>query len=69
MGIPCSLYIDDRHNGQLQTPPKQVAYASYTSLDEHNLATAKSAILIPCRLLFDQIGIFSGVAKILPDAV
>ena len=25
IGIPCSLYIDDRHNGQLQIPPNQGA--------------------------------------------
>ena len=45
MGIPCSLYIDDRHNGQLQISPKQGAYASFRSLDEHNLAASKSASL------------------------
>ena len=42
--IPCSLYIDDRHNGQLQIPPNQGAYANLPNFDEHNLAAAKSAI-------------------------
>ena len=46
MGIPCSLYIDDRHNGQLQISAKRGAYASFRSLDEHNLAAAKSAIFL-----------------------
>jgi len=46
MGIPCSLYIDDRHDGQLQIPPNQGAYANLANLDEHNLAAAKSAIFL-----------------------
>ena len=44
IGISCSLYIDDRHNGQLQIPPNQWAYANLANLDEHNLTAAKSAI-------------------------
>jgi hypothetical protein len=28
IGIPCSLYIDDRHNGPLQTPLAAGEYAS-----------------------------------------
>ena len=62
VGIPCSLYIDDRHNGQLQIPPKQGAYASYTSLDEHNLATAKSAIFLVAYFLI-KLGYFLGLQK------
>ena len=51
MGIPCSLYIDDRHNGQLQNPPNQGAYANIANLDEHNLAAAKSAIFLVAYFL------------------
>ena len=36
MGIPCPLYIDDRHNGQLQISPNQGVYANFANLDEHN---------------------------------
>ena len=36
MGIPCSLYIHDQHNGQLQISPNQGAYANLANLDEHN---------------------------------
>ena len=47
IGIPCSLYIDDWHNGQLQIPPNQGAYGNLPNFDEHNLAAAKSAIPSP----------------------
>ena len=62
MGISCSLYIDDRHNGQLQMSPKQGAYASFRSLDEHNLAAAKSAIFFVAYFLI-KLGHFLGLAK------
>ena len=51
MGIPFSLYIDDRHKGQLQIPPRQGAYADFVSSDEHNLAAAKSAIFLVAYFL------------------
>ena len=60
MGIPCSLYIDDRHNGQLQISPKRGAYASFRSLDEHNLAAAKSAIFLVAYFLI-KLGYFLGL--------
>ena len=63
MGIPCSLYIDDRHNGQLQISPKQGAYASFRSLDEHNLAAAKSAIFL-VAYFFIKLGYFFGPSKV-----
>ena len=43
IGIPSSLYIDDRHNGQLQILPNQGAYANLANLPEHDLTAAKSA--------------------------
>ena len=49
--IPCSLYIDDRHNGQLQIPLNQAAYANLANLDEHNLTAAKSAIFLVAYFL------------------
>lgn len=46
VGIPCSLYIDDCHNGQLQISPRRGAYAAFVNPDEHNLAAAKSAVFL-----------------------
>lgn len=62
MGIPCLLYIDDHPNGQLQISPKQGAYASFRSLDEHNLAAAKSAIFLVAYFLI-KLGYFLGLPK------
>ena len=38
IGILCSLYIDDRHNGQLQTSLAAGEYASLQTQDERRLA-------------------------------
>ena len=62
MGIPCSLYIVDRHNGQLQISPKRGAFASFRNLDEHNLAAAKSAIFLVAYFLV-KLGYFLGLSK------
>ena len=62
MGIPCSLYIDDRHNGQLQISPKRGAFASFRNLDEHNLAATKSAIFLVAYFLI-KLGYFLGLPK------
>ena len=59
MGIPCSLYIDDEHNGQLHIPPNQGAFLN---LDGHNLAAAKSAIFSVAYFLI-KLGYFLGLAK------
>ena len=50
IGIPCSLYIDDRHIGQLQVSLDQVPYRSLKTVEERNLVAARSAIF-PCCLL------------------
>jgi len=55
MGIPCSLYINDRHKGQLQIPPSQGAYADFISSNEHNLAAAKSAIFLVAYFLIKTV--------------
>ena len=60
IGIPCSLYID-QHNGQLQMPPNQGAYANLANL-EHNLAAAKSAIFLVAYFLI-KLGYFLGLFK------
>lgn len=44
--IPCSLYIDDRHVGQLQVPLSQGTYAVLGNDDLSNFAAAQSAIFI-----------------------
>lgn len=59
IGIPCSLYIDDRHNGQLQVQLKQGAYAKFATEDRRNLAAANSAIFLvalfpwSCKIYFN----------------
>ena len=58
IGIPCSLYIDDRHNGQLQIPLKQGAYANLANLDEHNL----TAIFLVAYFLI-RLGCFLRLSK------
>ena len=62
IGIPCSLYIDDRHNGQLQVSLDQGPYRSLKTVEEHNLTAAKSAIfLVACYLI--ALGYFLGLSK------
>ena len=65
--IPCSLYIDDRHNGQLQISPRRGAYAAFVNSDEHNLAATKSASLFG-SLLLDQTWVLPGFVEIDFDA-
>ena len=60
--IPCSLYIDDRHNGQLQVSLDQGPYRSLKTVDERNLAAAKSAIFLAAYYLID-LGYFLGLSK------
>ena len=46
IGIPCSLYIDNRHNGQLQVSLDQGPYRSLKTVEERNLTAAKSAVFL-----------------------
>jgi len=62
IGIPCSIYIDDRHNGQLQVARTHGAFASLTSVDEYNQASAKSALFIVAYTLI-ELGYFLGLSK------
>ena len=62
IGIHCSLYIDDRHNGQLQVSLDQGPYRSLKTLDKRNLAAAKSSIVLVAYYLID-LGYFLGLSK------
>lgn len=58
--IPCSLYIDDRHTGEIQLSIKAPAYAPLSSQWEKSLARASSAIFIVCHTLI-SLGYFLGL--------
>ena len=62
IGIPCSLYIDNRHNGQLQVSLDQGPYRSLETVEERNLAAAKSAVFLVAYYLID-LGYFLGLSK------
>ena len=62
IGIPCSLYIDDRHNGQLQIHLNQGPYAALPTVDQRNFAAAESAIYLVAYHLV-RMGYFFGLAK------
>ena len=58
----CLVYIDDRHNGQLQVSLNEGEYGSLATADERNLATAKSAIFLVAHYLV-KLGYFLGLSK------
>ena len=62
--IPSSLYIDDRHNGQLTFPAGSLpsAYRALASTDEVNFALARAGIYLTCYVL-TSLGYFIGLAK------
>ena len=62
IGIPCSLYIDDRHNGQLQVQLHQGAYATLVSRDERNFQAAQTAIFLVAYYLI-RLGYFLALSK------
>jgi len=62
LGIPCLLYIDDRHNGQLQVDLNCGPYSQLQTLGERNLAAANLAIFLVCYYLV-QLGYFLGLSK------
>ena len=49
--IPCSLYIDDRHRGELNLPILTPTYALFTSDRARSFALASSASFIVCLTL------------------
>ena len=62
--IPSSLYIDDRHNGQLSFPGGVLpaGYQALASRDEVNFALAVAGIFLTCFIL-TSLGYFIGLAK------
>lgn len=62
LGIPCLLYIDDRHNGQLQVDLNKGEYVGLRTLEEKNFAAAKSAIFLTAFHLI-RLGYFLGLSK------
>ena len=60
--IPCSLYIDDRHTGEIQLSPKASGYASLSSDADRSFACACSAIFVVCYTLVG-LGYFIGLKK------
>ena len=51
LGVPCILYIDDRHNGQLQVSLDKGQYDALGSMDDRNLVAAKSMVFLVAFLL------------------
>ena len=62
IGIPCLLYIDDRHNGQLQVRYDQGEYAVLSTGDQRNFAAAQSALCVVAYHLI-RLGYFLGLSK------
>ena len=62
LGVPCLLYVDDRHNGQLQVSLDKGQYDTLDSIDERNLAAAKSAVFLVAFHLV-RLGHFLGLSK------
>lgn len=62
LGIPCLLYIDDRHNGQLQVDFGKGEYDTLETSEMKNLAAAKSAIFLAAFYLV-RLGYFLGLSK------
>ena len=63
--IPSSLYIDDRHNGQLTFPPGSLpsVYRALASKDEVNFALARAGIFLTCYVL-TSLGYFHRPGKV-----
>ena len=60
--IPCSLYTDNRHTGEIQLSPKASGYASLSSDADRSFARACSAIFVVCYTLVG-LGYFIGIKK------
>ena len=60
--VPCLLYIDDRHNGQLQVSLDKGQNDTLDSIDERNLAAAKSAVFLVAFHLV-RLEYFLGLSK------
>ena len=62
IGIPCSLYIDDRHIGQLTIRPAPKSNSSPVPLPKPDILLAKSALFIVCYFL-SALGNCIGLSK------
>ena len=62
IGIPCSLYIDDRHNGELHVPLDKGEYCIIDSGDARHLAAAESAVFLVAYHLV-RLWYFLGLGK------
>ena len=61
-GIPCLLYIDDRHNDELQVALDKGEYAALNSANDGHLAAARSAIFLVAYHLV-RLGYLLGLQK------
>jgi len=60
--IPCLLYIDDRHNGELRVALDKGEDATLNSVNDRHLAAVRAkAFLIACHLV--RLGYFLGLPK------
>lgn len=62
IGIPCSLYIDDRHTGELQVPLTGGEYSMIQCKEEKRKAAAEGALFLVAYYLIG-LGYFLGLAK------
>ena len=62
IGVTCLLYIDDRHNGQLQVPLDKGEYSLLKTNDARDNAAASSAIFLVAFHMV-RLGYFLGLLK------
>ena len=62
IGVPCLLYIDDRHNGQPQVPLDKEEYSLVKTNDARDNAAVSSAIFLVAFHLV-HLGYFLGLLK------
>ena len=62
IGIPCSLYIDDRHSGELQVPLDKGEHCTIDNSDARYRAAAELAVFLVTYHLV-RLGYFLGLAK------
>ena len=62
VSIPCSLYIDDRHSGQLRNSLNSPTYECIVPQRRRDLASASAAIFLVCHTLI-ALGYFIGLNK------
>ena len=62
LGIPCSLYIDDRNNGKLQVPLDSGSYSALERQNDRCSAAAQSAVFLVAYYLI-SLRYILGLAK------